>query len=188
MRNDLKRWGSVHLTRYHGFDNDRGDHVLSRARDFAPMTREKAAKRLRGRDGLDRRTAMGAAAGRFTKEKIPIPVPMWACDPVPCSKDDSGIMWSSVREAEREAKPASWVDPMPDDLRWIEQAISALFRQHMLRALVIREEFCGFGPQRLKAERVAEQYGGHFSVDMYRKELARGLDFIDAWQRLDNAA
>lgn len=176
LRSDLKRWGEARAYRYER--KDAGPHVLSRAREFAPGTAERALRQLLGRDGRGRRTLMGAAAGRFTKARKPIPVPMWACDPVPSRDDCRGGGFDSPLTPQSVA----WVDPMPDELHWIDQALTELARVNLMRMLVLREEFSGHGTQRTKAERVAEEYGGELTVWQYRRELVKALAFLEAKQ------
>lgn len=186
VRDDLKRWGAA-LTARH--DRPAGQvHALTRARDFAPGTRENAAKRLIGRDGIGRRTLMGKAAGRVVTAPDGrivrvFPVPFWSCDPVP-SRNDAGAGFDPPLTPES----ACWVDPMPDDLRWVGQVVAALSRTHRMRALVLQAEFTTHGPQRERAERLSAEYGGTFTLDMYRKELRKALEFVEVWRALDNAA
>lgn len=192
VADDLKRWGNARNARYDRPTRD--EHVLSRARDFAPMTRAKAEKRLMGRDGISRRLLMGAAAGRIMRNPRGeivrvLPVPIWACDPVP-SRNDAGPgfdaePWSDPDTGRRSA---SWVDLMPDDLLWIERALASLERRSTIQTMVVRQEFCETGTQRMKAARVAEEYGGRFTYDMYRKELRKAMEFLEVSQVLDKAA
>lgn len=178
-RDAFRRWGAAQSARY-----DRqttGDHVLSRAREFAPMTRERAEKRLRGRDGISRRLLMGAAAGRTTLAGVVLPVPTWACDPV--AGKESREACGPIRGAGgdgAEHKPASWVDPLPDELRWVERGYAHLARINTMRARVFREEFSGTGTQTMKAGRIAAEYGGTFTVWQYRAELAKAIAFVEA--------
>jgi hypothetical protein len=184
LSDDLKRWGAAHASRYD--QPERDEHVLSRARKIAPGTRERAARQLIGRDGTGRRTLMGAAAGRYSgrgEHRRAVPVPMWACDPVP-SRNDAGPGF----EAPITPNSVAWVDPMPTELRWIDRAIASLERRDKMMADVVREQFCGTGTQRMKAARIEGKYGGHFTYDMYRKELRRALEFLELVQVLDKAA
>ncbi|AVJ32735.1 hypothetical protein CLM74_08100 [Stenotrophomonas sp. MYb57] len=48
----------------------------------------------------------------------------------------------------------------PDEYRWIDRALSDLYRQNMVRALVVLEEFTGRGSQAKRAEAVAKKLGG----------------------------
>lgn len=178
---DLRKWGIAQTARSERHDRD--EHVLSRAQDFAPGTRKRAALKLIGRGGLGRRTLMGAAAGRFTRDGKPIPVPMWSCDPVPPRGATGGGSDVPISIGH-----SAWVDPMPDELRWISAAIAAIERKSVLRAMVVREEFMGTGTQRMKAARVQAQYGGRLTYDMYRKELRMGIEFLELMQMLDRAA
>lgn len=185
IADDLKRWGNARNARYETPSRD--EHVLSRALDMAPGTRERAERRLIGRDGIGRRTLMGAAAGRFVgqgENRRPVPVPMWSCDPVPNRNDGGNGGWDPPITPESSA----WVDLMPDDLRWIDRALASLERRHPLRAEVLRQEFCETGTQRMKAGRVESDYDGRFTYDMYRKELRKALEYLEVVQVLDRAA
>lgn len=178
IRDDLQRWASAKSWRQERAEA--GPHALSRAREFAPMTRAKAQKRLMGRDGLSRRMLMGEAAGRVVVnpqgEVVRVlPVPIWSCDPVPAHNDCRGGGF----DAPITPQSAAWVDPTPDDLRWIDQALAQLGRVNRMRMLVLREEFMGTGTQTMKARRVAEEYGGGLTVWQYRKELGKALAFLE---------
>lgn len=175
----MKRWASAKSWRLER--QEAGPHALSRAREFAPMTREKAQKRLMGRDGISRRLMMGAAAGRVMVNPAGqvvrvLPVPIWACDPVP-SRNDAG---NGGSEAPIGPQSAAWVDPTPDDLRWIDEALAQLSRVNRMRMLVLREEFMGTGTQRMKAARLEAEYGGSLTVWQYRTELTKALAFVEA--------
>lgn len=179
IRDDLQRWASAKSWRQERAEA--GPHALSRAREFAPMTRAKAQKRLMGRDGLSRRLLMGEAAGRVMRNPRGeivrvLPVPLWSCDPVPTGQKFHG---GGGSDAPITPQSAAWVDPTPDDLRWIDQALAQLGRVNHMRMLVVREEFMGTGSQRVKARRVAEEYDGLLSYDQYKRELRRGLDWIE---------
>ena len=148
------------------------------------MTRAKAQKRLMGRDGISRRMAMGVAAGRVVTnprgEVVGVlPVPIWACDPVPCK--NRGSFGGS--EAPITAQSVAWVDPIPDDLHWIDRALAQLERVNRMRAQILREEFMGTGTQTMKARRVAEEYGGELTVWQYRKELGKALAFLEVTEK-----
>lgn len=68
----------------------------------------------------------------------------------------------------------------PEEYRWIDRALSDLYRQNMVRALVMIEEFTGRGSQARRAEAVAKKLGGAFTKWQYRKELDKGLAFMEA--------
>jgi hypothetical protein len=68
----------------------------------------------------------------------------------------------------------------PDEYRWIDRALSDLYRQNMVRALVVLEEFTGRGSQAKRAEVVARKLGGAFTKWQYRKELDKGMAFMEA--------
>lgn len=177
LKEQLRRWGFRTVNRYartwDGASN--GDSVLALAKDMAPGTRENAARRLAPRDGGERRRFMAEKLCAAEDAKLSMrTVPMWAVDPVRASND-----------ASRGHDNHAVVDlGIPDDLRWIERAVCSLSRQSPVRALVLREEFCGTGTQRMKAGRVERQYGGRLSVRQYRYELALALE----WIRMKSAA
>lgn len=136
------------------------ENPISRARQFAPGTREAAAKLLRGRDGHSRRVLMGAAAG------VAI-VPTWACDPVPC-KDDGPRHGGSVA-----------IDRgIPPEYEWVQRALIDLQRTHPVRAIAVETEFTVNASQLVRARIAAEKYGGRLSKSQYRRELALGLSFL----------
>lgn len=192
IRDELQRWARAKSWRVERAES--GPHALSRAREFAPMTREKAQKRLMGRDGISRRTAMGVAAGRVMTNPAGqvvrvLPVPMWACDPVP-SRNDAGPGFDAGPWIDEDTgrRSVSWVDPVPDDLLWVGRAVAQLERANLMRARVLWEEFFGTGSQRERAAALEKRYGGRLTLDMYRKELRRAFDFMEDRQALDNAA
>ncbi|MGQ4661325.1 hypothetical protein [Lysobacter sp. F6437] len=172
LMKQLRSWGFAQVNRYDSRaanDEDRHstrNHPITKAREFAPMTVEKAAHRLIGRDGSGRRRFMAARAG-VDAMKI---TPVWAVDHIRCTDD---------RIAGPGASSAAVDKGTPEDLRWIDRAISQLSRESQIRALVLREEFCGTGTQRRKADAVAVAYGGKFSVWMYRRELQRAMDWLE---------
>lgn len=168
VREQLRQWGSARQA-YIAVVQDGssiGTHMLEQARTLAPGTRERAERRLLGRDGHDRRAFMAQAIG-IQGMRV---VPMWACDPVP-SRNDAG----RPQDTRAVITPA-----IPDELRWIDRALAAIARQWPLRAEIIREEFESGGTQAHKARRVAERYGGKLSIDQYKRELRRGLEYLDA--------
>lgn len=164
LARQLKRWGYATVQRYNGAANDDGDrHMLDRARDIAPGTRERAQRQLIGRGGEARRRIMAQGM-----EGLSI-VPEWACDPIR-ARNDAGPPRSGC----------GWVDiGVPDELRWIDRALSQLARATPVRAMVLQAEFCMVGSQRRKAEAVAERYGGAFTVWQYRAELERALAHLE---------
>lgn len=164
LRAQLQRWGHATVNRFALPRSERSSHVLEKTRDMAPGTRERAERQLIGRDGRERRRFMAARSG---VKKLYI-LPKWAVDPVRASND-----------ARLVELPVIAVDQgIPDELRWLDSAIGQLQRQFPLRAMCLKEEFCGVGSQRVKAKSVEKQYGGRLSYWMYRRELDRALDFI----------
>lgn len=170
LRAHLKRWGYYTVTRYWIFVDGigPGDSVLAKALDEAPGTKEKAAVELVGRDGTGRLVYMARKLGEECGLDI---LPDWAVDPIR-AKNDAG--------APRSTRPSTADHGIPDELRWIDRALSQIWRQSPVRAMVVRQEFCDRGTQRMKARRIELQYGGRFTVAMYRNELRRALDFLNA--------
>lgn len=164
----LKDWGTATLNRYALPRADRSTHVLQQARDLAPGTVERAARKLIGRDGGDRRRFMAARAG---VDRMTI-VPVWAVDPVPCANDAG---------RPHDNPPVAVDMGIPDDLLWLERAVTQMSRQNLLRALCVREEYCGVGSQRIKAARVAERYGGKLTLRQYRYELTKARLWLSAY-------
>lgn len=175
LKEDLKFWGFYQNNRYCDEPTEDGrraryDHPIARATQFAPVTRAKADRKLIARDGGDRRRMMGAGAGLRDRRGCLMAVPLWMVDPIPCNETNIPAPRS----------PTAAVDQgSPDRLRWIDQALSELFRQNKVRALCLREEFTGKGNQRSKAESVVRQYGGTLTVWQYRKEVQRGLHYLE---------
>lgn len=182
LASQLKSWGFAKANRYTESiyaAHDPGDHPISRAREFAPMTRERAAKALAGR-GTDRRRLMAAYSsdGKFQLRILP----EWAVDPIVCteSRIDGPIPMSPSRI--RAVAAVDWA--VPEELRWIDRAVAQLSRVSLICALCLETEFCETGTQVRKAEVVESRYGGKMSVWQYRRELARGLD----WLRMNRVA
>jgi hypothetical protein len=166
----LKRWGIATMARFAINDDgpSAGDHILAKNRDLAPGSRENFERELVGRDGGDRRRYMARMASS-DKLKLSI-IPVWAVDPVR-GRNDAG----RPRELERQ-----WIDlGVPDELRWIDSALAQMSRSHPIRALILREEYCGAGTHAAKCARVQYEYGGTLSVRQYRAELKRGLEWLD---------
>lgn len=165
LRELLRRWGYAVVNRFGSYDEEGGEEsILSKNRNLAPGTKENFLRQLVGRDGFDRRSFM---AQNVRVEGMEI-LPGWACDPVRATND-------ADLPHERQAV----VDiGIPDDLRWIDSAVASLERQSPLRAMILREQFCGTGTQQEKAARVQARYGGALSLRQYRYELARGLDWM----------
>lgn len=170
LRAELKRWGYFTITRFTVFRDgvSAGDSVLAAALDLAPGTKEKAALELVGRDGTGRLVYMARKLGEQCGLDI---LPDWAVDPIR-AKNDAG--------APRSTYPEKADHGMPDEFRWIDRALSQIWRQSPIREMVVRQEFCERGTQRMKSRRVELHYGGRFTVAMYRHELKRALDFLSA--------
>lgn len=164
LTEELRRWGHAQVNRFALSRADRSAHVLERARDMAPVTRERSLQDLVGRDGNDRRRLMAAGSG---VKGLRI-VPLWAADPIRAAND-----------ADRpHDNPEIAVDVgVPDELRWIDRALASMERQHPIRALIVRTEYTVSASQAVKARMVAEQYGGSLTLRQYRYELSKAVDW-----------
>ena len=166
----LYAWGAAETGRYsaandqdRGSATDPGDHPISRAREFAPGTRKRAALRLAGRDGQARRRLMGKGVGMEGLHTVP----KWAADPIRCTET-------------RSAGPrASYDAGIPPHLQPIAAAARELYRENELRGLVLRIQYCWFGTQAEKAERVEQSIKEPVSVDRYKRELRAAREWID---------
>lgn len=171
MRNEdpmvqaLRAWGHAQANRYALSHADRSVHVLDKARDFAPGTKERALRDLVGRDGGERRRFMARRSGVDAMNILPT----WAVDPI-----------RSTNNADRpHDNPEIAVDVgIPDNLRWVESAIAAMMRQNPLRGLIVHTEYTVAASQAVKARMVAEKYGGSLTLRQYRYELGRSLDLL----------
>lgn len=175
LRDLMQSWGFHQVNRYSEYrailsDEPATENPISKAREFAPMTRANVARKLIGRDGSSRRRLMAKqlwdpASGSQILEMVP----MWACDPMPPRTQPAG--GASTRRAAADTGS-------PDHLRWIDRAMSELARACLMRERVVREEFCGSGTHAEKAGRIEREYGGEFTLNQYRYELRRGMDFL----------
>ena len=177
MRNEdpmvqaLRAWGHAQANRYALSHADRSVHVLDKARDFAPGTKERALRDLVGRDGSGRRQFMARRSGVDAMHILPT----WAVDPVRSTNDAD----------QPHDNPEIAVDVgIPDNLRWVESAIAAMMRQNPLRGLIVHTEYTVAASQAAKARMVAEKYGGSLTLRQYRYELAKGVE----WARGAQAA
>ena len=167
----LKRWGNATVARFAANDDgpSNGPNVLARQRDFALASKRKREeeREIVGRDGRERRRFMAERSG---VKGLGI-TPLWAVDPVRSSND---------ADAPRDHAPiaVAVVDLLPDELHWIERALARLTRENQIRALILREEFCGVGTHERKAAAVRRAYGGALTVRQYRYELQRALDWM----------
>ena len=158
----LTEWGALSKYREARSEGATDFHILQRAKDFAPGTRERAAQRLIGRDGISRRTYMArdlAACGVKA-------VPMAYVDPVP------GKTSHHAGPRERIA------DSIPPHLSRVYYAAQELYRIDTLRGLVLRQEYCGYGPQAEKAERVSVAVGSRIGLRVYRESLAHAKGWM----------
>jgi hypothetical protein len=160
----LRQWGA--LSKYTEQRKEGGGdfHALARALDFAPGTRARAAVRLIGRDGEGRRRLMArelAACGVRL-------VPMDYVDPVRAKSNRCGFGGG---------RPTNCT---PEHLRPVQQAALDLYRVDTLRGLCLNFEYCGYGPQADKAERVALSLGSPVGLRVYRESLAHAKGWMHA--------
>ncbi|HHA2879343.1 TPA: hypothetical protein ACOFC6_003213 [Stenotrophomonas maltophilia] len=180
----LRAWGFAQANRFALTYADRSTHVLEKARDMAPGTRERALRDLVGRDGSSRRRFMAERSGVQGLAMLPT----WAVDPIRSSNDAD----------KPHDNPEIAVDlGIPEELRWIDRAIGAMHRQSPLRAIILRVEFTSAVSQSIKARMACEQFEKEMalrlgiepieapddeppalSVRQYRYELARAMDLL----------
>lgn len=173
IREQLKHWGHYQEHRYCAplapeEAPSKAEHPLARAQQFAQGAKRERPPLLR--DGLDRRLLLGAGAGRTNRNGAILPVASWAVDPIPCGETRTMVSRSPT---------AAVMAGSPDEYRWIDRALSDLYRQNMVRALVVLEEFTGRGSQAKRAEAVSTKFGGTLTKWQYRKELEKGLAFME---------
>ncbi len=193
LTEELRRWGHAQVNRFALSRAERGVHVLDKARDFAPRTPERALRELIARDGADRRRLMAAATG---VKGLRI-VPMWAADPVRASNDAD----------HPHDNPEIAVDVgIPDELRWVDRALSSLHRHSLLRAIIVRVEFTSAVSQAIKARMACELFEKEMALRLgielserqqdkppalttrqYRYELSRALDLLRGMRWTDAA-
>lgn len=177
LKEQLKHWGHYQEHRFCApLDPEdvpsKAEHPLARAQQFAQGTKRESPPLLR--DGHDRRMLLGAGAGRVNRSGAVLPVARWAVDPIPCTETRPVVFRSAT---------AAVMVGSPDEYRWIDRALSDLYRQNMVRALVVLEEFTGRGSQARRAEVVAKKLGAAFTKWQYRKELDKGMAFMEAARR-----
>lgn len=158
LQAQLLRWGMcmtiMHDERETIVADSVRDHRLQRLRRYAPGTRERAERKLVGRDGSSRRAIMGAAAGLRGK------LPMVYCDPIVCSE-------TRTRGAAPHVAPV-----IPAELAWIDPALRRMAQTHGKRAEIVRVEYTH--------GRTQKQRAGHVGVGYweYRRELDAGLSWL----------
>ena len=173
VKEALRGWGHATKNRFALTKADRSTSVLaSNLRTLPAKKRPEDERALIGRDGYARRARMAQSANALAKGLNLLAVPLWACDPIP-ARNDAGRPHDN---------PEAAVDMgIPDDLRWVDDAVRRIERQHPLRGLVLRTEYTISASQKVKARMVAETYGGQFSLAMYRRELDKAIDLI-VWE------
>jgi hypothetical protein len=160
----LTEWGA--LAKYEEAKSEAGNdfHVLARAREFAPGTRERAAAQLVGRDGGARRKLMARELGQCGVRVVPKSY----VDPVP-------------GKTTHKAGPRERIeDSIPPRLKAVHAAALALYRADELAGLALRQEYCAYGSHGTKAYRVSEAVGRKIGIRVYREALARGIGWVHA--------
>lgn len=160
LKGMLKAWGHATVNRFAFSKAERTTHQLARVAQDKPMPKEQADRRLIERSGYTRRLRM-AESVRIKGVRC---VPLWACEPIPARND---------ADAPHDNAEAAVDMGIPDDLRWLEAAVTRIERQNPLRGRVLRTEYTVSGSQEMKARLIAEGYGGKFTTPMYRSELAK---------------
>lgn len=167
LKIELARWAEFQSMRHQPPAKDEdgpGFHPLSRAREFAPGTRQAAAKALKGRNGYGRLAYMGERGSAVSGSDI---APSWSCDPIVCT------------ETRHYGPPLASIDRgIPPGWEWVDHGLAALQREHRVRAICVRVEVTVQASQGTKARIAAEEYGGHLSKWQYRRELQLGLSFM----------
>jgi hypothetical protein len=174
LKEQLKHWGHYQEHRFCAplvptEAPSRDNHPLARAQQFAQGAKRERPPLLR--DGYERRMLLGAGAGRVSRSGAVLPVAAWAVDPISCAETRTLVSRSAT---------AAVMVGSPDEYRWIDRALSDLYRQNMVCALVVLEEFTGRGSQATRAEAVAKKLGAKFTKWQYRKELDKGIAFMEA--------
>lgn len=166
----LRQWGALSKYTQEKKEGSNDFHALARSLDFAPGTRARAAMRLVGRDGFDRRTLMATAANAGLAHGMTCGiriVPASFVDPIPCTESRRA---GGVSDRAR--------DDTPEHLRPVALAARELYRIDTLRGLCLRLEYCGYGPQTEKAERVALAIGSPVGLRVYREALAHAKGWM----------
>lgn len=171
LEEDLRLWGDATTGRHDPRprrEDGPGSHPISRAREFAPGTRARAALRLAGRDGDARRRLMAKGSGVKGMHKIPV----WAADAIRCTET-------------RTSGPAAFVDAgIPPELKAIDQAMIELYRENPLLGVILRLEYTGVGNQEKRAEEVARVIGKDLTLRQYRVELGRARQWMQGRLRI----
>ena len=174
LKGQLKHWGHYQEHRFCAplapeEAPSRDEHPLARAQQFAQSAKRERPPLLR--DGHDRRMLLGASAGRVNRNGAVLLVAPWAINPIACTETRAHVSQSAT---------AAVMVGSPDEYRWIDRALSDLYRQNIVRALVVLEEFTGRGNQAQRAAAVAKKLGAGFTKWQYRKELDKGIAFMEA--------
>lgn len=146
-------------------------HPIAVAMRYAPKSRAEvlAAGMHKHRGGLARRTMLGAAAERRTKEGRAIPVPAWAVDPVPCIASGRGY------------KPEEQDPKFTAAVRAVQAAWLALQRHNALQGAVLMVQYQVRSlTQADKAELVSARIGKTIGLKRYKDELRLAKVWVHA--------
>ena len=171
----LIAWGRAYgETRGAEWDEDRsptGDSPTARGLDFAPGSREVAARRLSSMDrgGFDRRALMHAFMAAGADGVMPV-APAWACDPV------------RFRETRQFHSAAPRYTPVfTAELERVQSAWLALRRFDALQAACLRIQYQVRGmTQPEKAAAVSEQLTVRVLPKRYKDELRMARQWMHA--------
>ena len=171
----LSAWGRAYGERRGAeWDEDRsptGDSPTARGLQFAPGTRDAAARRLASFDraGFDRRALMHAFAAAAAEGQAVL-APAWAVDPVP------------ARETRTRQSEAPRYTPMfTAELERVQSAWLALRRFDLLQAECLRMQYQVRGLTQLeKAEAVTSQLRVPVRLKRFKDELRMARQWMHA--------
>lgn len=161
VRQALSRWGA-HVAPWD--DPQSGAclptpvHVLHRARLYAPGTRDRAMRRIAGRDGYTRRLIVGGGEIAAT----------WAIDPIRCTETRP----RTYTLPNAHAVPA--ID-LPEELKPLDRAIG---RMERVPQCVIRTEYTVRERQKVKAAIAGHESGSPMTLRQYRHHLSEAVSHL----------
>lgn len=167
----LIAWGDAQSGRHETYSLGKTPdvHILAKARQFAPVTKEKFIRQIMGRDGRSRRAYMVQA---MNGDKPPTSrmrlVPMWAVDPVPCSSSKKG---GGVCNYAADSG-------LPPHLRRVDLAAMELYRADLLAGVCLRMQYLWNSPQTVKAEYASRAAQQPVSLRQYREHLRRARHWM----------
>lgn len=155
---ELKLWGYATVGRYDNRprrEDGPGSHPISRARQFAPGTRARAALKLAGRDGHDRRKLMAQGIPSMGK------IPMWAADAIRCAE-------TRTHRSGKDEEQASELD----------RALMDLYRVDQLQGLAVRLQYTTQGSALDRAKKASIALGREITKAQFRDALQRGKAWL----------